>query len=128
MVRTISGKLITAIASTTAFHVKTTSMPMRSKARPTTLLSPNSCSSRKPVATGGSTSGSDSSVSTTGLPGNERRASSHAAAIPAGSATSVESTPISVVNAARPRMPCSTIRRLPSGSPPPRRWRARRGT
>ncbi len=71
----MSGRLITAIASATAFQVKTTSTPARSSARPTRLSRPSTWSSRNPVATGGSTSGIASSVSATDLPRNDSRAS-----------------------------------------------------
>ena len=39
----------------------------------------------RPVATGGSTNGNDTTVSTTVRPGNRRRASSHPSATPGGS-------------------------------------------
>ena len=54
-----AGKLITIMAITTAFHVKTTSMPAASSARPTGLRRPKIQSSTRPDATGGSTSGSE---------------------------------------------------------------------
>ena len=78
------GRLITAIAMTTAFHVKTTSMPTTSSARPTGLRRPKSHNSSRPVPTGGITSGSAVTVSTSVRPGNRWRASTHPRKTPGG--------------------------------------------
>src|SRR5262245_19632550 len=91
-VRTRSGRPMMAIASTTAFHVKTTSMPTRSSTRPTGPRRPSSMSRMRPVATGGITSGRDTNVSTRTRPGKRRRASSHATTTPGGSTSTVAPT------------------------------------
>ena len=67
--RTSSGKDITAIASTTAFQVKTTSSPWLASQPPSGERLPSASSSTRPTAVGGSTRGSDSSVSSAPLPG-----------------------------------------------------------
>ncbi len=98
--RATSGKLITIIAMTTAFHVKMISMPAASSARPTGLRRPKNHSSNRPDATGGSTSGSETIVSSSVLPGNCLRASSQPIAIAGGSTSAVASKAISTVNRA----------------------------
>jgi hypothetical protein len=86
-------------AINTAFHVKTISMPNVSCRKPPIgPRRPNSFSRIKPVATGGMTSGSETSVSTTDLPGHSRRASSHATAIPPGKIASVLNADTQAVN------------------------------
>ena len=102
MVITMSGRLITTIASTTAFQVKTTSMPAPSSRRPSGRLRPSSCSSSSPIATGGSTSGNDTRVSTTALPRKAVRASSQPMASAIGSASSIASAAVAIENAAMP--------------------------
>ena len=87
-----------AIASTTAFHVNTISMPSRSSRRPTLPRRLRSISRISPVATGGMTSGSDTSVSTSARPGNLRRASSQATNTPAGRISRVAPTAHATVN------------------------------
>ena len=87
--RTKSGHPITTIARMTAFHVNPRSIPNRSSHSPINPRRPNSRSKISPVATGGSTSGSDTSVSTTVRPGNDLRAKSQAKTIPGGSITIV---------------------------------------
>ncbi len=57
-----------------------------------TPLRPSRSSRRRPVATGGQTSGSATRVSTSDLPGQRRRASSHASAIPGTRSTSTASS------------------------------------
>ena len=59
-----------AIASTTAFRVNTTSMPTRASSAPIGPRGANSISSSNPVATGGITSGSETSVSSSTRPRN----------------------------------------------------------
>ena len=87
--RATSGKLITIIAMTTAFHVKITSMPIASSAWPSGLRRPNSHNSSNPVATGGSTSGSETIVSSSVLPANAcARAASRSRSPAAARATS----------------------------------------
>ena len=104
-----SGKLTTIIAITTAFHVNTTSMPSASSAWPTGLRRPNNHSSNSPVATGGSTSGSDTTVSTRALPGNEWRASTQPAAIASGRVNAVARSAISTVNCAIAQVSALTV-------------------
>ena len=58
-----------AIAITTAFQVKTISMPSRSSIPPSAPRRLSSISRISPVATGGITSGSDTSVSTSDASG-----------------------------------------------------------
>src|SRR5262245_8373222 len=87
-----------AIASTTAFHVKTTSIPSRSSQPPMTPRRLKSASRINPVATGGMTSGSDTSVSTSERPGKRRRARIHARPTPNGSTTSVAAMAHATVN------------------------------
>ncbi|OQB94161.1 MAG: hypothetical protein BWX86_01545 [Verrucomicrobia bacterium ADurb.Bin122] len=83
--RTSSGSDITAVASTTAFQVNTISMPsVRSKNAPSGPRRPKSFKSTRPVATGGTTMGSATSVSTRALPRQWRRASSQPSATPPG--------------------------------------------
>src|SRR5687768_3478070 len=89
-----------AIASTTAAGVKTISIPMGSSNRPTGPRRPTSHSNRSPVATGGMTSGRDTSVSITALPRKRRRASTQASAIPGGSITTVAARAAAVMNRA----------------------------
>ena len=67
--RTSSGKDITAIASTTAFQVNTTTMPWLASQPPSGVRRPSASSNSRPTAVGGSTSGSASSVSRKPLPG-----------------------------------------------------------
>ena len=67
--RTSSGNDITAIASTTAFQVKTTTMPWLASQPPSGERRPSASSRTRPTAVGGRTSGSDSSVSMAPLPG-----------------------------------------------------------
>src|ERR1039457_318816 len=84
-VRTRRGRDITIMATTTAFHVKTTSTPKRLRAaRPPGPRRPRNFRSRRPVATGGRTSGSETSVSRRALPGKRLRARSNASASPKG--------------------------------------------
>ena len=59
---------MTAMASTTAFHVKITSIPAVSSTRPIGPRRANRFSRISPVATGGMTSGSDTAVSTSVWP------------------------------------------------------------
>ena len=73
---------MTAIARTTAFQVKTTSMPSGASSLPIGPRGAQSISRIRPVATGGMTSGSDTSVSTSSRPRKRPRASSHASARP----------------------------------------------
>ncbi len=54
--RTRNGNDITIMAMTTAFQVKTTSMPARSRRRPRACRRPRILRSSRPVATGGITS------------------------------------------------------------------------
>ena len=89
---------MTAIATTTAFQVKTMSTPSGSSSAPSGPRRPNSFKRIRPVATGGTTSGSETRVSRTVRPGNSRRASSHAMATPGGSMTRVATAAISTVN------------------------------
>jgi hypothetical protein len=97
-VRTSSGSPMIAIASTTAFLVKTISIPSRSSHPPITPRRLRRTSRISPVATGGMTSGSETSVSTSDRPGNRRRASSHARPTPIGSTISVEAVAHNMVN------------------------------
>ena len=97
-VRTNSGSPITAIASTTAFHVKTTSIPARASIPPIGPRGANSISRIRPVATGGITSGSDTSVSSSTRPRNCPRARSQASASPERSITTVAPAAVATVN------------------------------
>src|SRR5512143_1311861 len=98
-VRTRRGRDITIIATTTAFHVKTTSMPKRAcAARPPGPRRPRNFRSRSPVATGGRTSGSETSVSRRTFPGKRRRASSNASASPKGARSRTASADTRIVN------------------------------
>ncbi len=56
------------------------------------------------MATGGSTSGSDTTVSSSDLPGKARRDSSQPRATATGSASSVATTAVAAENSAMPRM------------------------
>ena len=67
--RTSSGNDMTAVAITTAFQVNTTSMPLSARQRPSGARRASSSRRRRPTAVGGSTSGSESSVSSAPLPG-----------------------------------------------------------
>ncbi len=87
-----------AIARTTAFHVNTISIPSRSRTRPTLPRRLRSMSRIRPVATGGMTSGRETTVSTSVRPGNLRRARSHASTVPGGSARAVAPAAQTTVN------------------------------
>ena len=80
-VLTNNGNDITAIASTTAFQVKTMSKPIQLPSQP---FFPNKRSNNNPVATGGMTRGRVMKVSMRLLPLNEYRASNHAMNNPGG--------------------------------------------
>src|SRR5687768_1447055 len=97
-----------AIASTTAAGLKTISIPMGSSNRPTGPRRPTSHSNRSPVATGGMTSGRDTSVSITALPRKRYLASTQASAIPGGSITTVAARAAAVVNSAIVRISLCT--------------------
>ena len=90
---------MTAIASTTAFHVKTTSTPSGASRRPTGPRGEQSSSRIRPVATGGITSGIDTSVSTSSRPRNRPRASSQASASPGTNIAAVAPAAAAIVNA-----------------------------
>ena len=83
--RTSSGNDMTPSAMATARQVKTTSMPRCACSQPPMgPRRPRIFRRMRPVAIGGMTSGSATSVSTRDLPNQSRRASSHARAIPGG--------------------------------------------
>ena len=107
-VRTSSGNPITAIAITTAAGVNTISIPARASSAPSGPRRPNNQRSISPVATGGITSGSETAVSTSALPGNCRRASTHATATPGTSITAVAASAASVVKMVMSRMSAFT--------------------
>ncbi len=89
--RTTSGNPITAIAMTTAFHVNTTRKPIASRAWPRALRGDRTRSRSTPVATGGSTRGSATSVSSSVRPGKRARARSQPTAAPGTSINGVAS-------------------------------------
>ena len=81
MARTWKGKVRMALASAAPVQRNTKRMPKwASRKPPSPARVPSSISSRKPVATGGSTSGRCTSPSSRVLPGKRPRASSSAAA------------------------------------------------
>src|SRR5262245_45438498 len=83
--RTSKGKDMTAIAATTALQVKTISRSKYSwRKAPMGLFRPRTLSKIRPVATGGITSGSATSVSTADFPGHDLRARSQAKPTPNG--------------------------------------------
>jgi hypothetical protein len=97
-VRTNRGSPITAIARTTAFHVKTTSIPIRASMPPIGPRGANSMSRIRPVATGGITRGSDTSVSSSTRPRKRWRARIQARQSPGGTITTVAATAVTIVN------------------------------
>jgi len=83
--RTISGNPITAAANAAPVQRNASVMPNASSRNPPTApRRPNTRNSRKPVTTGGRTSGRCTSALTTPWPRNRRRASSQATAIANG--------------------------------------------
>lgn len=97
--RTSNGSDITLNASNTARQVNMMSKSSRSwRKPPMTPRRPKISSRIKPVATGGITSGNETKVSTTDLPGQSCRASIQAKARPNGVITSVLKTETHAVN------------------------------
>ena len=83
---------MTVIAMTTAFQVNTISMPARCQQRARAgRVGENSMSRTRPIATGGITSGSVTTVSSSTRPRNRPRARSQASSRPGGSMSSVAS-------------------------------------
>ena len=98
-VRVSNGSDMTAIASTTARHVNTMSVPVASCIQPPSApRRPTRCNSTSPVATGGSTIGSVRSDSMKVLPANSRRANSQASAMPGTSRSTVAPSAVSRLN------------------------------
>ncbi|SSN11321.1 Uncharacterised protein [Klebsiella pneumoniae] len=85
MARTISGKDITAAASTAPRQLKAKLMPNQSYSQlPINPRRPMATSSRYPTTTGGSTSGRWRILSSSALPGKVRRTSSQEKKMPKG--------------------------------------------
>ena len=87
MVRTISGSVITAVASAAPAVVKASrAWNSRHSSPPSGPCTPNSSSSSQPVTTGGSTIGRCTAASSSGRPGRRGRASSQASSSATGRA------------------------------------------